>query len=425
MTYEEMEREIMAVPRFSDGPGIDNLLLYLDRMGHPERALKVIHVAGTNGKGSVCAFLEAVLRRKGFCTGLFSSPHLVTMRERFRINFAMCPEEELIQAWEEVRDLMEAAVADGLAPLTFFEIMFVMALCIFRKKKPDYCIMETGLGGRLDATNVCLPVLCVITSISLDHTEVLGDTVEEIAAEKAGIIKPGVPLVFWDENNGAAAVIREYADRVQAPCFSLAESELTICEKNENKIDFFINSRYYKSSRIQLNTWAEYQVFNAGLAALALRILFPDLEDCVICQGISSMYWEGRMEELRPRFFVDGAHNPGAVRRICGMLKESDRPWRLLFAVCSDKAYSEMIRMLADIPFRRIYITAISGYRAAETELIEKEFRGIARKIPIESFSSVKEAVNRMLADQKNDEYCLCLGSLYLVGEIRQMFEEI
>ena len=414
----------MAVPRFKDGHGTDTLLRYLDRMGHPERTLKVVHVAGTNGKGSVCAFLEAVLRRKGCRTGFFSSPHLVTMRERFRINYAMCPEEDLIKAWEEVRTLMEAAMADGLAPLTFFEIMFVMALCIFRDKRPDYCIMETGLGGRLDATNVCLPVLCVITSISLDHTEILGDTVEKIAAEKAGIIKPGVPVVFCDENNGAAAVIREYADRAKAPCFSLKESELTICEKTENTIDFFINNRYYKSSRIQLNTWAEYQVFNAGLAALALRVLFPDLEDRLICQGLSSMYWEGRMEELRPRFFVDGAHNPGAVRKICGMLKESDRSWRLLFAVCSDKSYSEMIRMLADIPFRGIYITAISGYRAAKTELIEKEFRRYTDGV-LHSFSSVKEAVNQMLLDQKDDEYCLCLGSLYLVGEIRQMLEEI
>ena len=414
----------MAVPRFTDGPGIDNLLLYLDRMGHPERALKVIHVAGTNGKGSVCAYLEAVLRRSGYKTGFFCSPHLVTMRERFRINFAMCTEEQLFKAWEEVRDLMEEAVADGQAPLTFFEIMFVMALCIFREEKPDYCIMETGLGGRLDATNVCLPVLCVITSISLDHTEILGDTLEKIAGEKAGIIKPGVPVVFCDEGSGAARVIREYADQSHAPCFSLTEDELIICEKTENKIDFFINNRYYKSSRIQLNTWAEYQVFNAGLAALALRVLFPDLEDSLICEGISSMYWEGRMEQLRPRFFVDGAHNPGAVRSICRMLKKSERSWRLLFAVCSDKSYSEMIRMLADIPFKEIYVTEISGFRAARTELVEEEFRRYT-DVPLQSFPSVPEAVNRMLQDQEDEEYCLCLGSLYLVGEIRQMLEEI
>ncbi len=422
MTYEQMEQEILSVPRFSEGPGIDNLLLYLDRMGHPERQLKVIHVAGTNGKGSVCAYLEAVLRRKGYRTGLFTSPHLVTMRERFRINFHMCSEDQLIQAWKEVRKLMEEAMEAGQAPLTFFEIMFLMALLIFRDQMPDYCIMETGLGGRLDATNVCSPLLCVITSISLDHTEVLGDTVEKIAAEKAGIIKPGVPVVFIDEKNGAGPVIRRQAERLSAPCFSLSADELIICEKTENKIDFLINSRYYKSNRIRLYSWVDYQVSNAGLAALALHVLFPDLEEDVLTEGFSSMHWEGRMEELLPRFFVDGAHNPGAVSRICRMLEDSDRPWLLLFAVCSDKSYSQMIRMLADIPFRRIYVTAISGYRAAGTGLIEGEFRRCGCGA-VCSYNTVPEALEAMLQDRSDEEYCLCLGSLYLVGEIRKILE--
>ena len=412
----------MAVPRFSHGRGTDRLLRYLDRMGHPERDLKVIHVAGTNGKGSVCAFLEAILRKRGYRTGLFTSPHLVTMRERIRINFRMCSESRMIEAWKEVRDIMAEALSEGLAPLTFFEILFVMALCVFRDEKPDYCIMETGIGGRLDATNVCSPDLCVITSISLDHTEILGDSLEEIAAEKAGIIKQGVPVVYFEEDPAAGRVIRRQAERLSAPCYSLAEGELVICEKNENKIDFLINSRYYKSSRIRLNTRAPYQVFNAGLAGLSARVLFLDMEDSLICSGLSSMHWDGRMEELRPRFFVDGAHNPGAVRQICRMLKDMDGSWLLLFAVCSDKSYHEMIRMLAEIPFRRIYITTVSGSRAAAAAAIKEEFRSWT-DTPLCVCSGTAEAVERMLHDQKNEEYCICLGSLYLVGEIREILE--
>ena len=227
MTIDELEQEISSVPRFGTGGGLDNLKKYLDILGHPEESLRVIHVAGTNGKGSVCAFLESILRTAGYRTALFTSPHLVHMNERFRVNFEMCSDEELIEAWEQVKVLLpgntrqSAAVGRGRLPgcgaeateycetsgdrqpLTYFEILFLMSLLIFSQKDVDYCIMETGLGGRLDATVLTHPVLSVITSISLDHTELLGNTIGEIAAEKAGIIKEGVPVVVLDEDNGA------------------------------------------------------------------------------------------------------------------------------------------------------------------------------------------------------------------------------
>ena len=239
MTIDELEQEISAVPRFGAGGGLDNLKKYLDILGHPEDSLRVIHVAGTNGKGSVCAFLDAILRAAGYRTALFTSPHLVRMNERFRIDFRMCPDEELIEAWEQVKALLppcaQAAAAagqngmygadcgvgetgsqnwsDDRQPLTYFEILFLMSLLIFSGKNVDYCIMETGLGGRLDATVLTKPLLSVITSISLDHTAILGDTIEEIAAEKACILKEGVPVVVLDEDNGAFPVIRKKAER--------------------------------------------------------------------------------------------------------------------------------------------------------------------------------------------------------------------
>ena len=207
MTYEQIEEEISSIPKFSPKASLSNLSAYLEKCNHPERKLRVIHVAGTKGKGSVCAFLESILRKSGYRTALFTSPHLVCIGERFRINFEMCTEEQLTGAWKTVRELMLTGESEGRKPLTYFEVLFLMSVLIFSEEKVDYCIMETGLGGRLDATVLCDPVLSVITSISLDHTEILGDTIEKIAAEKAGIIKTGVPVVAFVEEIGAFPVL--------------------------------------------------------------------------------------------------------------------------------------------------------------------------------------------------------------------------
>ena len=195
MTYSEMEREINEIPKFGAKASLSNLSDYLELANHPERNLRVIHIAGTNGKGSVSAYIDSILRQAGYTTALFTSPHLVKINERFRINFKECSDEELILAWCQVKSFMEKGEKQGLQPLTFFEILFLMEMIIFSQKEIDYCILETGLGGRLDATVLSDPVLSIITSISYDHMEILGDTIEKIAAEKAGIIKNGIPVV--------------------------------------------------------------------------------------------------------------------------------------------------------------------------------------------------------------------------------------
>ena len=254
MTIDELEQEISAIPRFGAGGGLSNLKKYLDILGHPENSLRVVHVAGTNGKGSVCAFLESILRTAGYRTALFTSPHLIHMNERFRVNFQMCSDEELIAAWEQVKALLPGgtagrnAVEDGRTacagrenvpdsdagrePFTYFEILFLMSLLIFSEKDVDYCIMETGLGGRLDATVLTRPVLSVITSISLDHTAILGDTIEAIAAEKAGIIKNNVPVIALDEDNGAFSVIRKEAERKNSHLYRVRSERITFLKKN-------------------------------------------------------------------------------------------------------------------------------------------------------------------------------------------------
>lgn len=439
MTIDQLEQEISAVPRFGAGGGLDNLKKYLDILGHPEESLRVIHVAGTNGKGSVCAFLESILRTAGYRTALFTSPHLVHMNERFRINFEMCSNEELIEAWEQVKGLLpkkteqdgndkKALCADGSAekvknrdrqPLTYFEILFLMSLLIFSRKDVDYCIMETGLGGRLDATVLTNPVISVITSISLDHTELLGDTIEEIAAEKAGIIKEGVPVVVLDEDNGAFPVIRKKAERKNSHIYRIRSEKIIFLKKTENNIDFSINSSYYKDSSLRIADTADYQIYNAALAVVTARVLLPGLSKEMIQKGLLAMQWEGRMEQVLPGVYVDGAHNPGAVEQLCRTVTRRGGRWRLLFAVCGDKDYNSMIRLLGEISWQKIYITRVNGARGAGTEEILECFRQVT-DAPCEAFERTEQAFDAALHDEDKEGRLLCLGSLYLVGEIKR-----
>ena len=422
MTYSEMEREINEIPKFGAKASLSNLSDYLELANHPERNLRVIHIAGTNGKGSVSAYIDSILRQAGYTTALFTSPHLVKINERFRINFKECSDEELILAWCQVKSFMEKGEKQGLQPLTFFEILFLMGMIIFSQKEIDYCILETGLGGRLDATVLSDPVLSIITSISYDHMEILGDTIEKIAAEKAGIIKNGIPVVAVDEENGAFPVIERTAKEKKSPVYGLKSQDLTILKKYENKIDFSINSRYYKISNLKVKSYASYQVQNAALAAFAAHVLLPDLAENVIRNGILEMFWAGRMEEIAENVYVDGAHNPGAVRQIYNSLADSDKEWLLLFAVCSDKDYTEMIRILGKIPWKRIYITKIDSARGEDTAAVRQCFEEAAG-CPICEFESAGEAFKAALRDRgdEKEENLLCLGSLYLVGEIKEL----
>ena len=418
MTYSEMERELNEIPKFGAKASLSNLSAYLELANHPERNLRVIHIAGTNGKGSVSAYIDSILRQAGYTTALFTSPHLIKINERFRINFKECSDEELINVWCSVKDYMVKGEEKGLQSLTFFEMLFFMGMLIFSQKAVDYCILETGLGGRLDATVLSNPVLSVITSISYDHTEILGDTIEQIAAEKAGIIKEGIPVVAIDEENGAFSVIERTAKEKKAPVYGLKSQELTILKKCENTIDFSINSRYYKIRNLKVKSYASYQVQNAALAVLAVKVLLPEVSQDVIREGIVKMYWPGRMEEIAENVYVDGAHNPGAVHQIYNSLTDSDKEWLLLFAVCSDKDYSEMIRVLGRLPWKRIYITKIDSARGADTAAVKQCFKEETAGCPIYEYDNARTAFETALKDREY-ENLLCLGSLYLAGEIK------
>ena len=242
MKYTEAVRFFDEIPYFSKDPSNDNLAKVLERLGNPERGMKFFHVAGTNGKGSVCAFLDSILRKGGYKTALFTSPHLVKINERIKIDGRDISDDDFAYYLEKVQEVVEE-------PLSFFEYLFLMALLYFSRENADYCILETGLGGTYDSTNVVTPEISVITSIGLDHMKILGDTLEKIACEKAGIIKPGKPVVYMQQDSSVNQVIEEKAVKNRSKIIRLSKEDIKIHEIGQKGIAFLLESGYHRLDR--------------------------------------------------------------------------------------------------------------------------------------------------------------------------------
>ena len=274
LNYKEIVDYIEEIPKFTSKNPLDHTKELLKRLGNPQNTMKVIHVAGTNGKGSVCAYLDSMLRNGGYHVGLFTSPHLVKINERFKIDGVMVTDEEFIKAFEAVREIILQAQQDGLDHPSYFETLFLMCMVIFQKKQVDYVVLETGLGGRLDATNtVDRPLACIITSISKDHVEYLGNTIAEIAGEKAGIIKPGVPVIYDGKNPEAAEVIRKRAAELGSPSFALTDEMYEMVKNTRQGIDFSFRCQYDKTVSLSIPYIAAYQMMNASLAFFTMKQL--------------------------------------------------------------------------------------------------------------------------------------------------------
>ena len=281
MNYEEAVAYIEETPKFTTKNKLSHTKECLRRLGDPQKAFKVIHVAGTNGKGSTCAFLASVFRAAGCSCGLFTSPHLVTINERFQINETDVDDDTFLAAFRKVKSLADELVAEGSYHPTYFEMLFLMGMVIFAQAGVEYVVLETGLGGRLDATTAVEdPIACVITSISLDHMQYLGNTVGEIAGEKAGIIVPGVPVIYDGNSREAAEVIRDQAVRLGAPFFEVKREDTEILRNTRTGIDFSMKNGYYENTIFTIPFIAGYQVMNAALAVKTLEVLRPGGDSC-------------------------------------------------------------------------------------------------------------------------------------------------
>ena len=427
MTYQEAVAYIDETPKFTKKNTLDHTRAFLKRLGDPQEKMKILHVAGTNGKGSVCSFLASMLKAGGKRTGLFTSPHLVKINERFVVDEQDVSDEEFLEAFHTVMDCVEEMKEEGYPHPTYFELLFLIGMKLFERAGVEYLVLETGLGGRLDATNsVAHPLVSVITSISLDHTEYLGDTVAAIAGEKAGIIKEGVPVVYDASCPESAEVIRRRAEELHAPAYPITPKMYKISKTTKKHIDFSIDCGYYDDIRLSISSVAEYQVKNAAEAVTAIRVIDREgaFTDEVIRKGVEEMRWQGRMETVLPGVIIDGAHNEAGVEEFVKTARrlEADYPVTLLFAAVGDKDYRHMIETICrELRLERVIVTEVGGYRSVDVKVPEELFRQFGAK-KVTAIPDVEEAFDEALREQ-GDGILFCVGSLYLVGNIKSILE--
>lgn len=427
VTYEEACEYILDIPKFAGKHTLADTKELLGRLTGSRIESKIIHVAGTNGKGSVCAYLQSILRAAGFHVGMFISPHLETMRERILYDGEMIPQESFVKAFDLVRE--ESDRQKEKHP-SFFEFLFLMGMCYFKEKEPDYIILETGLGGRLDATNcIAKPKLCVITEIGFDHMQYLGNTIVEIAGEKAGIIKPGTPVVYLDKREETSRVIEQTAAVLETPAIAVKKSQIGRPVMRKKSIDFSFSNGYYRYDNLILRTTAAYQTENASVALVAARSLKEErIDDEAVRKGLYDAFWPGRMEEILPRVFLDGAHNEDGIEAFLTSVsavnteqKKAAGKRLLLFGVVADKQYDKMIgRIAASQLFSHIAVTVLASDRSVSIDKLKVAWAQY-KTADCSFHESAEEAFHYIQSIQKEADTIYIAGSLYLVGQIKTL----
>lgn len=395
----------------------------LSRLGNPQEGIKIIHVAGTNGKGSVCAYLNAMLLAGGKKTGLFTSPHLVRINERFQINGEDVSDEQFLNAFLKVEKAAKEYEAEGEGHPSYFETLFLMGMLIFKEAGVEYLVMETGLGGRLDATNVVeKPLACIITSISRDHTEYLGDTLEAIAGEKAGIIKAGVPVIYDASQPGPASVIAAKAKEMGSPAWPMKPSFYEMKTQSREGITFTFAYPGGEKAELAIPYVAKYQMMNASLAFYMMHILqdVHDIPKNVLAEGLSKIKWPCRMEMAAPGVIIDGAHNEDGIAQFVStagyFAKENEIT--ILFTAVADKHYHEMIGEICEgIHPSHVVATQIDGSRVVPAEVLAEDFRK-AGCTDVCAEPEIGAAYEKALG-KKGSGMLFCVGSLYLAGELK------
>lgn len=423
MNYTEAVDYIETIPKFTVKHPPEHTRELLSRLGNPQEGIKIIHVAGTNGKGSVCAYLNAMLLAGGKKTGLFTSPHLVCINERFQINGEDVSDEQFLDAFLKVEKAAKEYEAEGEGHPSYFETLFLMGMLIFKEAGVEYLVMETGLGGRLDATNVVeKPLACIITSISRDHTEYLGDTLEAIAGEKAGIIKAGVPVIYDASQPGPASVIAAKAKEMGSPAWPMEPSFYEMKTQSREGITFTFAYPGGEKAELAIPYVAKYQMMNASLAFYTMHILqdVHDIPKNVLAEGLSKIKWPCRMEMAAPGVIIDGAHNEDGVAQFVStagyFAKENEIT--ILFTAVADKHYHEMIGEICEgIHPSHVVATQIDGSRVVPAEVLAEDFRK-AGCTDVCAEPEIGAAYEKALG-KKGSGMLFCVGSLYLAGELK------
>lgn len=425
--YKTAEKYILSIPKFTTKNSLELTRKFYDFLGRPGEKSKIFHVAGTNGKGSVCAYLHEVLQREGITTGMFTSPHLVTMRERIRVNQGLIEETEFVNIFQKLREEIirfQVQREEKNYHPAFFELLFFMAMLYFEKRKPQVLILETGMGGRLDATNVVkADKISIITEIGFDHMEYLGDTLEKIAEEKAGIIQPGSRVVYSEKRQETSSVIEKRGRETGALCKSVSKPKNSAISFVDKTIDFSFTSRYYGDIPIQISSVAEYQTENAALALNALEESSLLISKESIREGMRSCFWPARMEEILPGVYLDGAHNEDGIEAFLQTVCRDScmgKRW-IMFSAVADKEFVKMKEMICNSHFfQELYVCCLKNARGLKKEELEQIFFGEKVKM----IEGTRECLQEILQLRKEEDMVYIVGSLYLAGEIKEWIEE-
>jgi dihydrofolate synthase/folylpolyglutamate synthase len=439
MNYESSVRYLLSLGRELAAPtqaaaakfDLENIAVLAERLGHPERSYPSAHIAGTNGKGSTAAFLESILRHAGFRTGLNTSPHLEKINERIRINGEEISDAAFAETLTRIQLLIEELLAAGKlrAHPTYFECVTAMAFEYFARERVELAIFEVGLGGRLDATNILSPVVAIITRIDFDHENFLGHSLKEIAAEKAGILKHGVPLVLAGQRPEAREVILARAQNLGCPVIEPAKIFRIDQEAMQNGCvrARVIETGSGKVFEIAPSLPGRFQLQNALSAVAAARLLQNrglEIPDDAVTQGIANTVWPGRLEKLQsaPDVYCDGAHNPGAARELAHFLEQdfSGRKVWLIYAALRDKAVDEVAGLL--FPHAaEVILTAPSTSRAISAAQLAEIAGHHAAHFSV--IPDAEHAFEHALAEAAPEDAIFITGSLYLVGQLRHYWK--
>jgi dihydrofolate synthase/folylpolyglutamate synthase len=439
MNYQAAVRYLLSLGRELAAPtqaaaakfDLGNITILAERLGRPDRAYPSAHIAGTNGKGSTAAFLESILRRSGFRTGLNTSPHLEKINERIRVSGEEISDQAFAEAFTRIQALNEELLAAGKlrAHPTYFECVTAMAFEYFASERVDFGVFEVGLGGRLDATNILTPVVSVITRVDFDHESFLGHSLAEIAMEKAGILKPGVPLILSEQRPEALEVIRARATELGCAVIETGAAFRIEKEWTENgcsRASVTENASAW-SFTLSPQLPGKFQIQNSLNAAAAARYLQKRgyrISDDAIAQGIAEAVWPGRLEKLQsdPDVYLDGAHNPSAARELAAFLEQylAGRKIWLVFGALRDKAVDEMAGVLFPLAAEVIFTQPRTSRAISVTRLAEITSHDAAHFAVVpEPEAALEHALNRAAPH----DAIVVAGSLYLVGPLRHYWK--
>ena len=429
MRYEEAMKYITEVGNFGSNYGLERTHKLLEYLGNPEKDLKLIHIAGTNGKGSTTSMITEILMGAGYKVGMYTSPFIEEFEERIQINRRNIPKETLANLIDEVKVAVERVIEEGYNHPTEFEIITVLMLLYFKKEKIDFGVIEVGLGGRLDSTNVIIPILQVITSISFDHTNLLGNTLEEIAGEKAGIIKKNIPTVIYPQEEEALKVIKN-------KCAAM-ESDLYTADKDNMKFVKVVNEdkpyqllKYKEEFNIFLPLLGEHQILNLSVAMKVIEVLnnrkIVNITTESIIKSIKNVTWKGRLEVLsnNPYVVIDGAHNIQGIKTLSRNIKKYFKyeNLHLILGILADKDVEEMIKIITPMA-KEVYAVTPNSIRAELAEDLRKEI--VKYNKNCRAFDEYEEAYLEALKNSKENDIILASGSLYMIGDMRKIINKL